>query len=52
MASPVFKTAWAGVSSPEGSTPFFLRQHLKIDEPGFVLPFAHLQPRRLPLPCA
>ncbi len=27
MASPVFKTAWAAVRSPEGSTPFLLRQH-------------------------
>ena len=26
VASPVFKTAWAGVSPPEGSTPFLLRQ--------------------------
>ncbi len=26
MASPVFKTAWAAVRSPEGSTPFLLRQ--------------------------
>lgn len=28
MASPVFKTAWAAVRSPEGSTPFLLRHHL------------------------
>jgi len=26
VASPVFKTAWAAVRSPEGSTPFLLRQ--------------------------
>ena len=26
MVSPVFKTAWAAVRSPEGSTPFLLRQ--------------------------
>jgi hypothetical protein len=25
VASPVFKTAWAAVRSPEGSTPFLLR---------------------------
>lgn len=26
MAPPVFKTAWAAVRLPEGSTPFLLRQ--------------------------
>lgn len=29
MASPVFKTAWAAVRSPEGSTPFLLRRVCK-----------------------
>ena len=30
MASPVFKTAWTGVSRSEGSTPFLLRQSKEI----------------------
>ena len=32
MASPVFKTAWAAVRSPEGSTPFLLRQYPLIQQ--------------------
>ncbi len=34
MASPVFKTAWAAVRSPEGSTPFLLRQRNKNQDLG------------------
>jgi hypothetical protein len=37
VVSPVFKTAWARASPPEGSTPFLLRQFNEISSfGGFV----------------
>ena len=43
MASPVFKTAWALLRAPEGSTPFLFRQ--------FAMSGGHQLVISVPPPC-